>query len=73
MKNFQAQWKTLKDYKEDDDPTVPTITKPIPLIKWKEAFQDFLHSIIGVCNLPLAYVICTMVDVPVQAPPLVTN
>ena len=52
---------------------VPKITKALPLIKWMEAFQDFLHCVIGIHTIPLAYVICMMVDVPVQGPPLVSN
>ena len=73
MKNFEAQWKALKDCKEDNNPAVPKITKALPLIKWMEAFQDFLHCVISVCTIPLAYVICMMADVPVQAPPLDAN
>ena len=55
-KNFEIQWKALKDCKDDDDPEVPEVIKALPLIKWTEAFQDFLHCTIGVCVIPLAYV-----------------
>ena len=56
-KNFEIQWKALKDHKDDDDPEVPMVTKALPLIKWSEAFQDFLHHTIGVHIILLAYVI----------------
>ena len=49
---------------KDDDPEVPKITKALPIIKWTEAFQDFLHQIIGVRMILLAYVICANVNVP---------
>ena len=73
MKNFEIQWKALKGKKEDDQPEVPKISKALPVIKWTEAFQDFLHRIIGVRLIPLAYVIREKVAVPAAAPPLATD
>ena len=72
-KNFEVQWKVLKARKEDDDPEVPKISKALPIIKWTEAFQDFLNRVIGVRTIPLAYVTRPTVDVPVNAPPLAPN
>ena len=57
MHHFEIQWKALKNRKDDDDPEVPKITKAHPIIKWTEAFQDYLHQIIGVQMIPLTYVI----------------
>ena len=57
MSNFEIQWKALKDRKDEDDPVVPKITKALPIIKWTEAFQDFLNRVIGARMIPLAYVI----------------
>jgi hypothetical protein len=48
MKNFAAQWKAIKDKKKADAPEVPKITKALPIIKWTEAFRDYLHRMIGV-------------------------
>ena len=56
-----------------DDPDVPTITKALPIIKWTEAFQDFLHRVIGARMIPLAYVIQTNPQVPGTAPTLAPN
>ena len=70
MKNFEVQWKALKSRKDDINPTIPKISKSLPIIKWTEAFHDFLNRIIGIRTIPLAYVIRTKVDVPGVAPPL---
>ena len=73
MSNFEIQWKALKEKKDEDDPDVPTITKALPIIKWTEAFQDFLHRVIGARMIPLAYVIRTNPQVPGIAPTLAPN
>ena len=57
MKNFSEQWKALEDKKGDEEPEVPKITKALPVIKWTEAFRDYLHRVIGLRTIPLAYVI----------------
>jgi len=57
MKNFSEQWKAMEDKKGGDEPEVPKITKALPVIKWTEAFRDYLHRVIGVRTIPLAYVI----------------
>ena len=73
MSNFEIQWKALKDRKDEDDPDVPKITKALPIIKWTEAFQDFLNRVIGARMIPLAYVIRNDPQVPGLAPPLAAN
>ena len=57
MKNFEIQWKALKEQKMEDAPEVPKITKALPIIKWTEAFQDYLNRHIGNCSIPLSYII----------------
>ena len=57
MRNFEIQWTVLKERKGDDSPDIPKISKVLPVIKWTEAFQDFLNRKIGNCNIPLAYII----------------
>jgi hypothetical protein len=55
MKNFSEQWKALEDKKGGDEPDVPMISKALPIvIKWTEAFRDYLHRVIGVRTIPLA-------------------
>jgi hypothetical protein len=64
MKNFSEQWKALEDKKRGDEPEVPKITKALPIIKWTEAFRDYLHRVIGVRTIPLAYAIRPEAAVP---------
>ena len=68
MSNFEIQWKALEERKDEDDPDVPKITKALPIIKWTEAFQDFLNRVIGAMMIPLAYVIQIDPQVPGNAP-----
>ena len=73
IKNFSQQWKALKDRKDGEAPVVPKISKTLSIIKWTEAFTDFLHRKIGVRMVPLAYVVREVVDPPAPPPPLATN
>ena len=73
MRNFEIQWKALKDRKDEDDPDVTKITKTLPIIKWTEAFQDFLNRVIGARMIPLAYGIRIDPQVPGPAPTLAPN
>ena len=73
MKNFEVQWKALKDHKDSGDvPDVPVITKQLPIMHWSEAFSDFLSRVIGVRTIPLSYVIRENVAVP-NPPALALN
>ena len=69
VKNFDIQWKALVDHKKSDEPDIPKITWTLPVLKWTEAFSDYLHLIIGSCMIPLAYVICEYANPPGAAPP----
>jgi hypothetical protein len=71
IKNFTQQWKALKDRKDAEAPEVPKISKTLSIIKWTEAFTDFLHRKIGVRMVPLAYVVRELIPVP--APPPLAN
>jgi hypothetical protein len=67
MKNFSEQWnKALEDKKGGNKPEVPKITKVLPIIKWTEASRDYLHRVIGICTVPLAYVIQPEAPVPAK-------
>ena len=57
MKNFEIQWKSLKECKTEDAPEVLKITKALPIIKWMEAFQDCLNQCIGNHTILLFYII----------------
>ena len=73
MKNFEMQWMALKERKGDDSPDVPKISKGLPVIKWTEAFQDFLNRKIGNRNFPLAYIIRDEPNPPAAPPPLAAS
>ena len=51
-------------------PKVPNISKALPIIKWAEAFQDFLARVVHVQAIPLSYVIRADADVPAATPAL---
>jgi len=70
IKNFEQHWKALQDRKKEDVAEVPKITKSLGIMKWTEAFTDFLSKTIGVRTIPLAYVVREEVNVPTTAPAL---
>jgi hypothetical protein len=70
MRTFKEQFKALNDKKDADAPDVPKITKALPMIKWTEAMLDYLHRIIGVRTITLAYVVRELVIPPAAAPAL---
>jgi hypothetical protein len=73
IKDFTKQWKALTSRKDDDSPDVPIISKALPVIKWTEAFDDFLSRTIGVRMIPLSYVTREKVEVPAACPALKAN
>ena len=73
IKNFMVHWKALENRKKEDVPEVPKISKTLPVMKWAEAFPDFLQRVIGARMIPLAYVIRETVDVADPPPPLAEN
>ena len=72
-KNFEIQWKALNDRKKEDPPEVSKLMKTLPIMKWTKACQDYVHRVIGVRVIPLAYIIHADRDVPMPAPPLAPN
>jgi hypothetical protein len=73
LKSFKDQWDALVARKKSDDPDVPTITKELPVIRWCEAFRDYLHRVVGARTIPLAYVIREDEEVPAAVPTLANN
>lgn len=68
LKNFEIQWKSIKDRKDRDKPETPKITKNTTVMKWAEAFKDHCHRIIGARNIALIYVIRQDDQVPAEFP-----
>lgn len=73
IRNFEQQWKALKARKDADDIEVPKISKNLSIIKWTEAFEDYLHRKIGARTIPLAYVTRGEVLVSPTCPDLASN
>ena len=72
-KNFKHQWNALKGLKDKDAPDIPKITRSLTIMKWTEAFSDFLSRVVGTRTIPLSYVIRSNDTVPANTPPLATN
>jgi len=70
IRNFQDQWKALKSRRKDEEVKVPKIGKALPVMKWSEAFTDFLHRVVGIRMIPLAYVVRENVATARPLPPL---
>ena len=68
LQDFGEQWKALETKSKEDDPSVPHITKALPIVKWTESFEDFLHQVVGVRCIPLAYLVRGY-TVPLLTPP----
>ena len=73
IKNFEPQWAALVERKDNDAPDVPKITKNLTIIKWSEAFPEFLSRVIGVRTIPLSYVIRAEAAVPAACPARATD
>lgn len=54
--NFTEQWEALEERKKEKQADVPKISKSLPILKWTEAFDDFLNRTIGVRTIPLSYI-----------------
>lgn len=66
IKDFAEQWKALKARRDEKEAEVPKISRALPVIKWTEAFDDYLHRTVGVRYIPLSYVTRAKVEIPVE-------
>src|SRR5688500_10927562 len=57
VKTFKDHWKTLCDKKKEDVPDIPKISKSLPIIKWTEAFSDFMAQVVGAQTVPLSCIV----------------
>ena len=48
LKNFEVQWKSLKEKMDKDEPDVPKVTRSLAVTKWSESFVDSLNQVYGV-------------------------
>ena len=73
LKNFGEQWEAIKQKADDDEPEVPKITRSLPIVRWTESFEDFLHQIIGSRLISLSYLVRENAQATVPAPALLAN
>jgi len=73
LKNFGEQWEAIKQKAEDDEPEVPKITRALPIVRWTESFEDFLHQVIGSRYICLSYLVRENVQAANPAPALLPN
>eukprot|EP00980_Cylindrotheca_fusiformis_P021142 scaffold8121_cov97-Cylindrotheca_fusiformis.AAC.2 len=57
LQNFKIVWADLVSTAEEVRQPTPKISRTLPILKWSEAFQIFLHKTLGRRHAPLAYVI----------------
>ena len=57
MRSFKDKHKALTSRRKDEEVKVPKISKALPMMKWSESFTDFLHRVLGIRMIPLAYVV----------------
>ena len=70
---FKEDWKALKDRKKDETATLPKVSKNFSVVRWSEAFKDFLSRTVGRRNIPLSYVVRDNESVTNPAPPLLED
>ena len=73
LKNFGEQWEAIVEKSKNDIPDVPKITRALPIVKWTESFEDFLHQAIGSRLIALSYLIRESVVPEDPPPPLLLN
>ena len=56
IRSFKDQWKALKSSRNDEEVEVPKISKALPVIKWSDAFIEFLRRVIRIKMVPWAHV-----------------
>ena len=57
IRNFKDQWKALNSRRKYEEVKVPMISKALILTKWSEVFTDFLHWVVGIGTITLAYLV----------------
>ena len=73
VSNFEEQWTAMQLEAKKDEKDVPKITRNLRMTRWSESFLDYTHTVIGVRDTPLAYVIRENANVVNPAPPLANN
>ena len=73
LKNFGERWGAIIQKGKMDEPDVPKITRALPIVRWTESFEDFLHQVQGSRHIALAYLIREDAVPRDPAPPLLNH
>ena len=57
IKNFQAQWNSIMDLKEDESQYLSKMENNFGIVKWLKSYDTYLQQKIWVRNYQIAYVI----------------
>ena len=71
LKDYGEQWEAILSKEDKDEPDTPKITRALPIVRWTESFEDFLHQIIGSRHIALSYIIRDDVQPENPPPPLI--
>lgn len=70
---FLGAKNTTDRLKEKATPDIPKVSKALPILKWKDSALTFFNNVLGVRDIPLAYVIRKEATPPHLPPPLMPN
>jgi len=71
LSNFQLEWDTLVERKKNnDDLTLPKISRNLGIVPFFEAYDTFADEFIGQANCPLSWIYREVAAVPAVAPAL---
>ena len=73
LKDFGEQWEAILSKEDEYEPDTSKITRALPIVRWTESFEDFLHQIIGSRHIALSYLIRYDVVPEDPATPLIDN
>ena len=69
LANFKVEWDTLVDRKKkNDELTLPTVTKSLPIVPFFEAYDTFVEEFIGQAGCPLKWIYRENDNVVIPAP-----
>lgn len=67
LKDFRIEHDAILKLKDQEPTDMPTISRELQVMQWQPAFSNYLGSVFGVREIPLAYVIRETVDVKPHA------
>ena len=56
IEDSNQEWEILIKRDGEDVSDIPNIQKALPIIKWTEYFDNFLHMTAGERNIPVSFI-----------------